>query len=152
MFTSTACAGASCQQTDRGPSAARQPGSGRRRRRGLARASPGLAAPPPCSGSPTPRQQSASPHSGRPSGDSAPAGSTVHSRPQAQCPDVLPAHQTAKSVREKLSFAKHFYFSKQLKKHVCSPLPHPPRFLSAAPDRGEVTTCFPCPAPTGSGR
>lgn len=53
MFTSTACAGASCQQTDRGPSAARQPKSGRRRRPGLAGASPGLAAPPPRPGSPT---------------------------------------------------------------------------------------------------
>lgn len=143
MFTSTACAGASCQQTDRGPSAARQPGSGRQRRPGLAGASPGLAAPLPCPGSPTPRQPPARPPAQRQAVRRLRA-SRVHGAfsPPAQCPDLLLAHQTSKSAGEKLSFTKLFYFAKQLEKRVCFPLPRPPTFLSTAPDLGEVTTCF----------
>lgn len=73
--------------------------------------------------------------------------SRVHSAlsPPAQCPDLLPAHQTAKSAGEKLSFVKHFYFSKQLKKRVCRPLPPPPDVLvhSSGPRGGHHVLSLP---------
>lgn len=129
MFTSTACAGASCQQTDRTKrgAAAREQAVAAGPRRASLRPRPAWDRPP-AARYPAQRQAVPRLHANR-----------VHRPPfpPAQCSDLLPANPTAKSAGRN-SALQSIYFALQLKKRVLSLTPRPlpqPTAVSSPPHR-----------------